>query len=124
MAINSTRTATPKASNEMVFIGLCRPTGMAFEISGGREVVLNGYGHAIAGKDFQPLPDGGFGLTAVPAGDWAEVKAKYGNHPLFLHGLIIENTDRASAEDEAEEKKEVKSGLEAMPQVTAATAAK
>lgn len=109
------------AASDNVIVGLCKPTGHIFDLPGGREVELNGYGAKIKGIEFAPLPDGGFGLTSVPAALWAEVKKIYGNHPFFKAGLIIESGDFASAEAQAEEKKEIKSGLEAVPQDTSMT---
>ena len=70
-------------------------------------VVIKGSGAGLRGVNAQPLPAAGaFGMTAVDADLWAEVKKDYADHPAFKGGFI---KDGASEKAKAAAKEEVAS---------------
>ena len=59
------------------------------------------------------LPVGAFGLTRVNADDWAYIEKTYGPHmEIFKSGLIFAQARKADAVDEADERAELRHGLE------------
>ena len=59
------------------------------------------------------LPVGAFGLTRVNADDWAYIEKTYGPHmEIFKSGLIFAQARKADAVDEADERAELRNGLE------------
>ena len=70
-------------------------------------VEIKGSGAGLRGAQAQPLPAvGAYGMTAVDADMWAEVKKAYADHPAFKGGFI---KDGASEKAKAAAKEEVKS---------------
>lgn len=56
---------------------------------------------------------GAFGLTRVNADDWAYIEKTYGPHmEIFKSGLIFAQARKADAVDEADERAELRNGLE------------
>lgn len=114
----SEEAATPKAETKRargvdnVVVALNYPMGISFNLSKERRVRLNGNAEGLRGKDKGQLPTGAFGLTVISRDDWNEIKAKYGTMRLFRSGLIFVSDSKADAEAEAEEKKEMRHGLE------------
>lgn len=94
-----------------VTVALCHPHGIQF-ILGKRRVVLNGNAANLAGLPKGSLPLGGYGLTVIDADDWAEIKRVYGNMEIFKNGLCFAHEARNDTLSEADEKAELRHGLE------------
>lgn len=103
---------TAKPASNTVVVALNWPLGISFSLSKERRVKLNGNAEGLRGKDKGQLPVGAFGLTVIPREDWEEIKAKYGGMRLFRSGLIFVAESKSNAEAEAEEKKDMRHGLE------------
>ena len=59
------------------------------------------------------LPVGAFGLTEICADDWSYIEKTYGPHmELFRNGLIFAQARKADALDAADERAELRHGLE------------
>lgn len=97
--------------SDLVHVRLKHPHGIVFDISNGRKVSLYGSDFHLRGLEKGTLTCG-FGKTTVPADDWEEVLQAYGKMPHFTNGTLVYEKDFASAEDSADEKSEVKHGLE------------
>ena len=106
----ATKTAT--AVSDSVVIALNCAHGIEFDISGNRTVRINGNSEGLRGKDKGHIPVGGFGLTVVKRADWEEIKKRYHHMRVFRSGLLVEATSKAEAEEEAEERKDTRHGLE------------
>lgn len=94
---------------------------LKYYLSKGRAVTLNGSAHKVAEKGKGALPVGEFGMTWVSATDWDELNKMYGKTERFKNGLIFKATDRASADDEAEDLSEKRHGLEPIDTKTTKT---
>lgn len=102
---------TPKG--DTVMVALNRATGIEFPLPDGRKVLIEGNAAPLRGKDKGVLPVGAFGLTEVNADDWAYIEKAYGPHmELFTSGLIFAQKRKADAADEADERAELRNGLE------------
>lgn len=96
-------------SSTMVVVGCKLPNGLICELGkygddGYRRVVLNGSNHSRV--------VGGFGMTDVSKDFW---EAWYGKHKkldFVRRGMVFVHSDLASAKDYAQERAEVRSGLE------------
>lgn len=93
------------------------PTGLRFRIKDKigevHSVTINGYGESLRGLEKGILVPG-WGLTHnVDAELWAAVEEQYAKvHPAFTRGFIKAFPDAASAESEAENRREMKSSLD------------
>lgn len=104
---------SPEKADGMVMVCLNRPTGIKFNLKGGRTVAISGNAVDLKGKDMGVLPVGAYGMTMVKQSDWEEIKTTYGKSmPIFDQGLIFARGDAASAIDEAKDKAELRGGLE------------
>ncbi len=100
-------------SGDRVMVCLNRPTGIRFRLRDGRSVTVAGNAADLRGLDMGVLPLGGYGMTSVRREDWEEILAVYGpTMEIFGRGLIFAAGDAASAADEAEDRKELRGGLE------------
>ncbi len=106
----ASKTAT--AVSDSVVIALNSAHGIEFDISGNRKVRINGNAEGLRGKDKGHIPVGAFGLTVVKRADWEEVKKRYHKMRVFRSGLLVEATSKTEAEEEAEERKDTRNGLE------------
>ena len=98
---------------DTVTVALCHPQGICFILDNGRRrVTINGNAYDLKGKDMGILPQGGFGLTEIPAADWDEIKRTYGSMEIFKNGLIFAHEKKASVKSEAAEKAELRHGRE------------
>ena len=110
------------ASGDTVVVALNRASGIVFALPDGRRVRVAGNALNLRGKEKGVLPVGAFGLTEISADDWSYIEKTYGPHmEIFKSGLIFARAKHADAVDEAEEKKELRHGLEPMNVETAAT---
>lgn len=101
-----------KTGGKTVVVALNRATGIQFTMPDGRKVLVNGNAVDLRGKGKGVLPVGAFGLTTIAADDWEYIKKTYGGMEIFENGLIFTSERKADAMDEAEEKKELRHGLE------------
>ncbi len=76
-------------------------------------MLIEGNAASLRGKEKGVLPVGAFGLTRVNADDWAYIEKTYGPHmEIFKSGLIFAQARKADAVDEADERAELRNGLE------------
>lgn len=102
-----------EADGNTVIVALNRVTGIQFGMPDGRRVLVNGNAVHLRGKEKGVLPVGAFGFTPMSADDWAYIEKTYGPHmEIFKNGLIFASTRKADAVDEADEKAELRHGLE------------
>lgn len=98
---------------DTVMVALNRTTGIMFPMPDGRKVLIEGNAASLRGKEKGVLPVGAFGLTRVNADDWAYIEKTYGPHmEIFKSGLIFAQARKADAVDEADERAELRHGLE------------
>lgn len=98
---------------DTVMVALNRTTGITFPMPDGRKVLIEGNAAGLRGKEKGVLPVGAFGLTRVNADDWAYIEKTYGPHmEIFKSGLIFAQARKADAVDEADERAELRNGLE------------
>ena len=98
---------------DTVMVALNRTTGIMYPMPDGRKVLIEGNAAGLRGKEKGVLPVGAFGLTRVNADDWAYIEKTYGPHmEIFKSGLIFAQARKADAVDEADERAELRNGLE------------
>ena len=99
--------------NEYVIVCLKHPQGIKFKLPDNRYITIHGNAVHLRGQKSPVLPSGGFGMTKILKEDWEYVKTTYGKSMrIFKSGLIFANADAASAESQAKEYDEIKSGFE------------
>lgn len=108
-------------SANTVVVALNRPTGINFSMPDGRKVLINGNAADLRGEEKGVLPVGAFGLTTIDRDDWEYIKKTYGRMEVFENGLLFAAERKADALDEAEEKAELRHGLEPINPETANT---
>lgn len=98
---------------DIVHVRLKHPHGIIFDISNGRRVVLKGSDFALRGQEKGILLCG-FSKNQVPSADWEEVTKTYSGmiSEWKRKGTLIYEKDVASADDHAEDNKDVKHGRE------------
>lgn len=110
--VNSEPTSAPSAADTVV-VALNRASGIVFPMPDGRRVTINGNAAHLRGREKGILPIGAFGLTTVDRSDWEYIKKTYGpSMKLFESGLIFAAERKADAVDMAEERAELRHGLE------------
>ena len=99
--------------SEYVIVCLKHPQGIKFKLSDNRQITINGNATHLRGQKSPVLPNGGFGMTTILKEDWNYIKETYGKTmSIFKAGLIFASADAASAESQAKEQDEIKSGFE------------
>lgn len=111
-AVNNAPAVKIESQNTHVVVCLKHPQGIKFKLNNNRSVVINGNAVHLKGKNTGVLPDGGFGMTTILREDWEAIKKAYGTMSIFKNGLIFASADTASANAQAKEYDEVKSGFE------------
>lgn len=101
-----------ESNNTYVVVCLKHPQGIKFKLPNDTSVVIAGNAMHLRGHKAPVLPSGGFGMTTILKEDWEYIKKTYGNMQIFKTGLIFANADTASAESQANEHNEIKSGFE------------
>ena len=110
---NTASETTQATKTDTVMVALNRTTGIMFPMPDGRNVLIEGNAASLRGKEKGVLPVGAFGLTRVNADDWAYIEKTYGPHmEIFKSGLIFAQARKADAVDEADERAELRNGLE------------
>lgn len=100
-----------------VIVAMNQPQGIIFRLFRGdseyKRVKINGNAEGLIGAlDAAKLPRGGYGLTTIDVQDWNEIKRQYGSLPLFKNGLIFAASSVNSAQAQAREQSEIRSGFE------------
>ncbi len=98
--------------NEYVIVCLKHPHGIKFKLGNNRHVTIQGNATHLKDKTTGVLPDGGFGMTTILKEDWEAIKNTYSTMSIFKSGLIFASADTASAQAQAKEHDELKSGFE------------
>lgn len=101
-----------ESKNTHVIVCLKHPHGIKFKLGNNRHVTIQGNATHLKDKTTGVLPEGGFGMTTILKEDWEAIKKAYGTMSIFKNGLIFANADTASANAQAKEYDEVKSGFE------------
>ncbi len=110
---NSAPAIVTDKKNEYVIVCLKHPQGIKFKLSDNRQITINGNATHLRGQKSPVLPTGGFGMTTILKEDWDYIKETYGKSMgIFKAGLIFASADSASAESQAKEHDEIKSGFE------------
>lgn len=110
--VNSEPTPAPSAADTVV-VALNRASGIVFPMPDGRRVTINGNAAHLRGKEKGKLPVGAYGLTTIARADWEYIKKTYGpSMKLFESGLIFAADRKADAVDMADERAELRHGLE------------
>lgn len=113
---------TKTSLNNTVFVFANLPHGQSFALPDGREIILAGYPISqLVGPDGNVLPGGQYGVTEVRAGDWKEIKKLYGSMVVMRSGAIFDAPSREEGQVMAEERAEVRHGLEPVDPETTAT---
>lgn len=107
--------------NSTTIVALNQPQAITFRLFRGegdaryeyKRVKIDGNAVAFVGNlDAGKLPRGAYGFTTVDTEDWEEIKRQYGMLPLFKNGLIFAASSMGSAQAQAKEQAEIKSGYE------------
>lgn len=98
-----------KKSSDTLMVCMNWAHDLIYRLGDGREVRLNGAAH---GMTKGALPVGEFGMTWLSTKDWEDLQKMYGKTDRFKNGFIYAATDKVSAADEAEEKADLRHGLE------------
>lgn len=107
-------------SRDTVVVALNRPYGLSFRMPNGRKVVIKGNGESLIGKEKGVLPIGAYGLTTIAADDWDYIMKHHSSMPIFKNGLCFATKRKADALDEAENRDDLRNGLEPIdPEKTA-----
>lgn len=110
---NSAPAIVTDKKNEYVIVCLKHPQGIKFKLSDNRQITIKGNATHLRGQKSPVLPNGGFGMTTILKEDWDYIKETYGKTmSIFKAGLIFASADTASAESQAKEQDEIKSGFE------------
>ena len=99
-------------TSDTVCVALNRPLGLVFRMADGREVEINGNGVDLRGKEQGILQPGAFGLTIMPAADWEYILKTYGHLKIFQNGFCFAARKKADAQEEAENRDDLRNGLE------------
>lgn len=107
-----TQQTKPEASSDTYIIGCKLPHGLKLELFNKDNTVKEA--HTLKGNNAARII-GGYGLTdGVPRAFFDEWLRRNAKHPAVLNQSIFMHTDLASAQDAAKERREVRSGLEAI----------
>lgn len=112
-----------QVSGAPVTVALNRAMGIQFTMPDGRTVVIEGNAAKLRGLEKGILPVGAYGLTQIAAADWEYIKKTYGQMDVIKNGLMFAAERKADAVDMADERAELRHGLEPVD-VAADTATK
>lgn len=101
-----------ESKNTHVIVCLKHPHGIKFKLGNNRHVTIQGNATHLKDKTTGVLPEGGFGMTTILKEDWEAIKNTYSTMSIFKSGLIFASADTASAQAQAKEHDELKSGFE------------
>ena len=90
--------------SRLIYVYCKLPNGMIFSTPKGGQVKLNGSNTSSI--------IGGYGETAVPADEWAEVMKVWSKHPAITSNAIFAAEKSENGKEQAKEQAEVKTGLE------------
>lgn len=112
-SLEQAQKAAPAGAVDTVVVALNRASGIVFPMPDGRRVIINGNAAHLRGKEKGILPVGGYGLTTIARADWEFIEKTYGpSMKIFESGLIFAADRKANAVDMADERVELRHGLE------------
>lgn len=111
-AENNAPAVITESKNTHVIVCLKHPHGIKFKLGNNRHVTIQGNATHLKNKTTGVLPEGGFGMTTILKEDWEAIKNTYSTMSIFKSGLIFACADTASAQAQAKEHDELKSGFE------------
>lgn len=111
-AENNAPAVITESKNTHVIVCLKHPHGIKFKLGNNRHVTIQGNATHLKDKTTGVLPEGGFGMTTILKEDWETIKNTYSTMSIFKSGLIFASADTASAQAQAKEYDELKSGFE------------
>lgn len=111
-AENNAPAVITESKNTHVIVCLKHPHGIKFKLGNNRHVTIQGNATHLKDKTTGVLPEGGFGMTTILKEDWEAIKNTYSTMSIFKSGLIFASADTASAQAQAKEHDELKSGFE------------
>ena len=89
------------------------PHGQRFRLNDGHTVEIQGFPVSkLLDEHGNALPAGQYGVTRLPADQWAEVERLYGDMAVMRSGLIFEAPDAAYGNDMAKDHSHMRHGLE------------
>lgn len=109
---NNAPAVITESKNTYVIVCLKHPHGIKFKLGNNRHVTIQGNATHLKDKTTGVLPEGGFGMTTILKEDWEAIKNTYSTMSIFKSGLIFASADTASAQAQAKEHDELKSGFE------------
>ena len=104
--------AEPVETSDTVCVALNRPLGLTFTMPDGREVEIKGNGESLRGQEMGVLQPGAYGLTIIKAEDWEYIVKQYGHLKIFQNGFCFATKKKADAQEEAENRDDLRNGLE------------
>lgn len=106
----------------IVFVYANLPAGQTFRLKNGQEVTIAGYPVSkLTDEAGNSLPAGQYGVTKLPAEVWSEIERVYGELTVMKSGLIFASTTPMDGEAIAEERKDLRHGLEPIDTNSTAT---
>ena len=104
--------AEPVETSDTVCVALNRPLGLIFTLPDGREVEIKGNGESLRGQEMGILKPGSYGLTIIKADDWEQIVKIYGHLKIFQNGFCFATRKKADTQEEAENRDDLRNGLE------------
>lgn len=105
--------AKKSTSQNTVFVYANLPHGQSFRLPGDTTVTLKGYPVSkLRDENGHALPTGKYGITEVPADQWAAVTKVYGELTVMQSGLIFVAPTREAGDAMAAERQGLRHGLE------------
>lgn len=102
----------PAETDSTVTVCLNRPLGLYFKRPDGSRITLNGNDASLIGKEKGILSVGTFGETILKKSDWEYILKTYGSAKIFKNGLCFAAERGEDARAEAQDRKDLRSGLE------------
>ena len=99
-----------------VAVGCKLPSGLKFDLSDGRSVLIKGWNSAIVVYDTMSPIANGYAVTMVDADLWASVMVEWKDHAAIVSGVIFAVPSKDAFESEKKNRASVKSGFEQSPQ--------
>jgi hypothetical protein len=104
--------AEPVETDDTVCVALNRPMGLNFPMADGSVVSINGNGEPLRGQEMGILTPGSYGLTIIKEEQWNYILQKYGHLKIFQNGFCFACKKKADAQEEAENRDDLRNGLE------------
>lgn len=99
-------------SADTVCVALNYARDIDFPMANGKTIHLNGNATGLRGKEIGVLPVGAFGLTVISKDEWEALQKEWGTMKIFQNGLCFSAGNTQDTQEEAEDRKETRNGLE------------